>query len=391
MDNLIEQFMDRYLPRAEIIHRLPVSQPISTFWPELQKTRKARAIDLPLKDQMGRPFWFVLNPSIERQCATRAARARRDVLFDRPTLMRMADDAVIDEAVFSSIIEGAYTSREAAANFLRKNRAPKDKSEQMVKNNYDALTYALEHLNEAITEATIIEIARIVTRSAAEEAVDGYRQKQVFVMGREDVVYRPQEAAFVPEMMRALAEFIRESELHPILKACAAHFYLAYVHPFADGNGRTARALSYMMLIQSGYAFFRYFSISNLVARDRGKYYRSMVNVEESEGDMTYFIDFYSGMLARSVREMEDYLTHHVLAGAQLRELEASGKLNGRQFMGAKWLLEGDHERVTVDIWRKKFKIVTETARKDLLKLCECGVLERTMEGKKAVFLIRRT
>src|SRR5699024_5388859 len=117
---------------------------------------------------------------------------------------------------------------------------------------------------------------------------------------------------------------------------------------------------------------------------------RAMANVEESEGDMTYFIDFYSGMLARSVQEMENHLTHHVLAGARLRELENSGQLNSRQLAGAKWLLEGDHERATVETWRKKYKIVTETARKDLLRLCECGVLERTMEGKKAVFLIQR-
>ena len=103
------------------------------------------------------------------------------------------------------------------------------------------------NLDEEITEDTIVEIAWIVTRSAAEEVVEGYRRKQVYVMGREDVVYRPPEAARVPEMMRALAAFIRESTLHPVLKACAAHFYLAYVHPFADGNGRTARALSYMI------------------------------------------------------------------------------------------------------------------------------------------------
>ncbi|MEE1440481.1 MAG: hypothetical protein UF351_06505, partial [Christensenellales bacterium] len=111
MDYLIEEFIERYLSRAEIIHRLPVSRPISSFWPALQEARRARATEFALKDQAGRPFWFVLNPSIERQCDAIAALARRDALFDSPALLRMADDAVIDEAVFSSMIEGAFTSR----------------------------------------------------------------------------------------------------------------------------------------------------------------------------------------------------------------------------------------------------------------------------------------
>ena len=78
MEQLIAQFMDRYLPRKEIIHRLPVSVPISGFWPALQEARKAQAIHLPLSDQNGAPFWFVLNASIERQCDSVASLARRD-------------------------------------------------------------------------------------------------------------------------------------------------------------------------------------------------------------------------------------------------------------------------------------------------------------------------
>lgn len=196
------------------------------------------------------------------------------------------------------------------------------------------MTYALEHLEEPITEQTIIEIAKIVTRNAAEVTVEGYRTEPVYVTGREAVVYTPPVAEHVPEMMESLVRFIQSSELHPVIKACVAHFYFVYIHPFGDGNGRTARALSYMMLIQSGYEFFRYFSISNLVSDERGKYYRSMVNVEEDEGDMTYFIDFYSNMLSRSVIRMEDHLTHHVLAGQRVKELQSSGLLNERQLAG---------------------------------------------------------
>lgn len=191
-------------------------------------------------------------------------------------------------------------------------------------------------------------------------------------------------------MMEALVSFIQESELHPILKSCIAHFYFVYVHPFADGNGRTARALSYMMLLQAGYDFFRYFSISGLVSKERGKYYRAMLNVEESDSDMTYFIDCYSEMLSRTVSEMEAHLTHHVLAEQKLKALTASEELNDRQLKGAKWLLEGSSASVTVEIWKKKYKVVTETARRDLLSLCERGVLQREMVGRKAIFRVMR-
>lgn len=390
MESLIAQFMERYLSRQEIIHRLTVSISIQQFWPELEKERRKRSQELPLLAQNGKPFWFVLTGGIEKQCDAIAELARRDIAFTGPEFDALFQDAVVDEAVYSSVIEGAFTSREQAVDFIRQNKQPRNKSEQMVKNNYDALTYVLEHLEDEISEETILQIAQIVTRSAAEVQVNGYRDGAVYVTGREGVVYTPPQADAVPEMMRSLVEFIQKSELHPLLKACIAHFYFVYIHPFGDGNGRTARALSYMMLLQFGYDFFRYFSISGIVAEERGKYYRSMRNVEDSDGDMTYFIDAYSSMLARTVEKMEHHLKYHVIAGQKLKELEQNSTLNERQLKGAKWLLESSGSNVTVEIWRKKYKVVTETARRDLLALCDAGLLVRELDGRKAVFRVLR-
>lgn len=390
MESLIAQFMERYLSRQEIIHRLPVSISIQQFWPELEKERRKRSQELPLLAQNGKPFWFVLTGGIEKQCDAIAELARRDIAFTGPEFDALFQDAVVDEAVYSSVIEGAFTSREQAVDFIRQNKQPRNKSEQMVKNNYDALTYVLEHLEDEISEETILQIAQIVTRSAAEVQVTGYRDGAVYVTGREGVVYTPPQADAVPEMMRSLVTFIQKSELHPLLKACIAHFYFVYIHPFGDGNGRTARALSYMMLLQFGYDFFRYFSISGIVAEERGKYYRSMRNVEDSDGDMTYFIDAYSGMLARTIEQMEYHLKYHVIAGQKLKELEQNSTLNERQLKGAKWLLESSGSNVTVEIWRKKYKVVTETARRDLLALCDAGLLVRELDGRKAVFRVLR-
>lgn len=390
METLIARFMESYLPRQEIIRRLPVSVSIRQFWPELERERRRHSQELPLPDQSGKPFWFVLTGGIEKQCDAIAELARRDIAFTGPEFDALFQNAVVDEAVYSSVIEGTFNSREQAAEFIRRNKQPRNKSEQMVKNNYDALTYVLEHLEDEINEETILQIARIVTRSGAEVQVTGYRDGAVYVTGREGVVYTPPQADAVPEMMRLLVEFIQKSELHPLLKACIAHFYFVYVHPFGDGNGRTARALSYMMLLQAGYDFFRYFSISGVVAEERGKYYRSMRNVEDSDGDMTYFIDAYSGMLARTVEKMEHHLKYHVLARQKLKALEQNGTLNERQLKGAKWLLEGSNSSVTVEAWRRNYKVVTETARRDLLALCDAGLLSRELDGRKAVFRVLR-
>ena len=146
MESLIAQFMERYLPRQEIIHRLPVSVSIQQFWPELEQERRKSSQELPLLAQDGKPFWFVLTGSIEKQCDAIAELARRDIAFTGPEFDALFQDAVVDEAVYSSVIEGAFTSREQAADFIRQNKQPRNKSEQMVKNNYDALTYVLEHL-----------------------------------------------------------------------------------------------------------------------------------------------------------------------------------------------------------------------------------------------------
>lgn len=389
MEQLIQQFMDRYLTREEIAYRLPVSLPITKFWPMMDKARKDASIVLPLKTQDGDFFRFVVNSTIETQCDAVAAMARRSYLLD--TLPpEIVEEATIDEAVWSSVIEGAFTSRAEAAKIIRQDKLPANKSEQMIKNNYQAMLYVLEHLEEPITAQTLIDIAGIVTRNASDEVVDGFRTVPVYVTGREGVIYTPPAADQVPGMMDDLLNFIQNSELHPLFKACIAHFYFVYVHPFTDGNGRTARALSYMMLLRTGYDFFRYFSVSGLIAEERNSYYKSMRYVEASGDDMTYFVDYYSAMLARSVDRMEKHLLRHVLADKTMHELEVSGLLNDRQMKGARWLLEGDAGSVTVEVWKKKYKTATETARQDLLLLCEAGILERTLDGRKAVFVVRK-
>lgn len=388
MREIVEQYLKNYLPRREIIHRLPVSMPISRVWPELKKARKEVSEKLPLSAMDGSAFWWVLTDHILEESEKVIALARRDIIFDRPEYQAAFEEAVLDEAVYSSVIEGAFTTQKEAQAFIREGRTPKNKSEQMVKNNYEALTYVLENIDAPITKETIFQIYSLVTKDTLEESVasDRYRDEPVFVRSqRGEIVHTAPRAEQVPQMMDALIAFIADSELSPLIKACVAHFYFVYVHPFIDGNGRTARALSYMILLQAGYDFFRYFSISGVIAEERSKYYKAIKDVEDDGYDMTYFIDYSIGMLARAVKTMEDRLVNKVVMEERLNQLKASGA-NERLLAGAEWLLKSPNHSVTIKAWEQKFGVVTETARQDLFKLEEAGIVKRKLVKRRYEF-----
>lgn len=136
------------------------------------------------------------------------------------------------------------------------------------------------------------------------------------------------------------------------------------------------------------YDFFRYFFISGLIAEERSRYCKAKRQAETSGNDMTYFIDYYAAMLSRSTDRMKEHLLDHVLAERRLHALQVTGRPNERQLKGVRWLLEDKAAQSTVDAW-KKFRTAAETARQDLLLLFEEGLLEKKLEGRKAVFAIR--
>lgn len=148
---LIAFFMENYLPRREVLYRLPVSLPIQTFWPLLMAERKARSVKLPLHSDQGAPYWYVPTEALLQRGDKVAAMARTKQTAQLPQYQDMLTEGLMDEAYFSSVIEGASTQRQQAKAFLRSGESPRNKDEQMIFNNYQALHDALEHLDEPIT------------------------------------------------------------------------------------------------------------------------------------------------------------------------------------------------------------------------------------------------
>ena len=165
---------------------------------------------MPLKAQNGLPFWFVINKTIEAQCDAVAAIARRSFVFDELSEQGM-EESTIDGAVWSSVIEGTFTSKTEAVWSIWQNKSPTNKSEQMVKNNYQALLYVLEHLEDPITAQTLIDIARMVTCGASDETVEGFRTIPFYATGREGSVYAPPDAAQILVLVKDLIVFITGS------------------------------------------------------------------------------------------------------------------------------------------------------------------------------------
>ncbi len=387
---LLEHFMADYLPRAQVQYRLPLAFRIEDIWPELVALRRQRAVILPLYRLDGEAFWYVPTQRLLTSGDRVAAMARREAALQLPQYQALYVDGLIDEAYFSSLIEGAVTTREEARALIKGSKKPRDHSQRMILNNYKALSFVLETLDEPMGEALLLRIVSILTQDTPEE-VTGYRDVPVYVVsGRQEIVYSAPPAERVPAMMAELLLYLAREDVHPVIKACVAHIMLMTIHPFSDGNGRTARALSYRILLEAGYDFFRQFPISGLLAQERPRYYKAIANTQQPLGgaDLTYFMEYYTGMLARSVEALNRDVALFVYAKGITDSLAQEGPLPRRMLEGVPWLLSDGKGNVTAEIWREKWDISFETARQDLLRLEKAGLLRLEVQGRKHIYRI---
>ena len=187
-------------------------------------------------------------------------------------------------------------------------------------------------------------------------------------------------------------EFIQEEKshpfIHPLIKACIIHFYIVYVHPFFDGNGRVARAFSYMYLLKNNYEFFKFFSISSVINKKRKKYYKAIKDTEDYDSDLTYFITSYTEITETSIYEVIEKLLSELSHEVLLKSIQEDEKilLNQRQTRFLNYMKKKENNLTTLDEYKKRMKVSYETARRDLTELTELGILKKAKKGKKYIF-----
>ena len=408
----------RYLHWDELRHRQPPPDlTVEQWWMAVKLSRRVQYQRLPITDNHGEPFRYAifagllsLMHGIDRD-ATGMISAPHQVTSaasrDRYLLSSLAE-----EAITSSQLEGAATTRAVARDMLREQRAPNTTGERMIVNNYRAMEWLRSRATDSLTPEMLLELHVILTHDTMEDAgaVGRWRRDSDEIVVSDEtgkLLHRPPPEKELPQRLAAICALANQSNtgdrgahagestsefLHPVLRAILLHFQLAYDHPFVDGNGRTARALFYWSMARQGYWLAEYVSLSSVLKKARSRYLRSFLYVETDECDVTYFlidqlralraaIDALYAYLDRKSRQLND------ADRALRRSWHTALTLNERQLALLSHALRTPSAAYTIESHRGSHGVSYQTARTDLLSLETEGLLERRKRSREFLFV----
>ncbi|MBI4829558.1 MAG: Fic family protein [Nitrospinae bacterium] len=308
--------------------------------------------------------------------------------------------SLIEEAITSSQLEGATTTRDKAKAMIREGRTPETLDERMIMNNYRAMRQILGHTEERLTPEYILALHKILTEGTLDnpQAVGRLRQSDsigVYDERTNELLHDPPKFKELPERMEKLCHFANDYEpdyfLHPLVKAILLHFQLAYDHPFEDGNGRTARALFYWYAVKQGYWLMEYISISSEIKKAPVKYGEAFLCTETDENDTTYFILHQLDVIRKAINGLDEYITRRFHEYEEAERLltgsvRVRGLFNHRQIDLVRDALKNPGKSYSFIGHGATHGVVHQTARTDLLGLEKAGLLVKRKEGSRIMF-----
>lgn len=393
----------RYLHWDQMRNRTPPA-PLThgEWWTATALARQGMARPLPLVGVDGAPFTFANVDRVQQLVHEIDRTASGQILADEVVTNLRASDrylvsSLVEEAITSSQLEGASTTRKVAKEMLETDRRPRNRSEQMIFNNFTALQLAQDHAGDELSVEAILDIHRVVTEGTLDDPADAGRiqgpdEERIGVYWVDDtLVHRPPAAELLPDRIRLLCEFANgtgvDGFIHPVVRAIIVHFWIGYDHPFVDGNGRTARALFYRSMLHSGYWLVQYLTISSILKKAPAKYARSYLHSETDDNDLTYFVIHQLEVIQRSIESLYAYLRRKIAETWEIESmLHGSPHLNHRQLVVVGDALRDPAEPFTVAAQQRRHGVTYESARTDLLGLERLGLFTRQKIGKKYVF-----
>lgn len=311
--------------------------------------------------------------------------------------------SLIEESIRSSQLEGAATTRRVAKKMIQEGRKPRDKDEQMIFNNFSAMQFIREIKEEKITPEIIKELHKILVENTQidESKVGRYREKddEVYVVDEGSLVlYTPPNATEIKDRIEELCRFANEEKdedyfIHPVIRSILLHFLFSYIHPFIDGNGRTARAIFYWSMLKQGYWLTEFISISKILKMAPAQYSYSFLFTESDENDITYFIDYQLSVIHRAIDEFRKYVTRKITEIESIDEVlkhnkKIRRKLNHRQYSIIKHALKHPGYVYSINEHKQIHGVAYDTARKDLLVLSDTlELLLKIKDGRSFTFI----
>lgn len=403
----MEELTGHYYHWDKLRHLPPPLGLSSEEWWYLSKlSRRTQIYSLPFQDKEKNKFVFsngaLLQEKIsEIETLVRGQRKTQNNLFDLAIRESSLHESIINESIFSSLIEGAATTREIARDMIYRRRHPRDIGERMVKNNYDAMEFLLDNKGSKLTPEMIFSLHKIITDQTlkSQEKAGAFRRKDDNIVVMDEatgrVIHSPPPAGELPERLEKLCLFANSNRnsagLHPLIIGITLHFMIGYDHPFVDGNGRVARALFYWYQISHAMEIMKYISISNVIKSAPIQYLRAFANSETDEGDITYFLLHQLSTVKNALEIVENEVIsrrdEYTQVEKTLSKSLASIGLNSRQISLLRHALKNPGRIYDVREHQSYHGVSYNSARTDLLSLSdEMGLLDKTKRGKTYYF-----
>ena len=398
---------DRYLHWNQVQYKVRSDGlTAEQYWLGTKIARRALLKEVPLFDKEHREFRFAtpdivqrLLHEVDRNASGHISMAEQvtDTLSRDTYLVR----SLVEEAITSSQLEGASTSRKVAKEMLLSERQPRNRSEQMILNNYYGMQFVRDIKQEKLTPEIICELHRIVSQDSLDDSEDAGRPRttddvRVFDMTQSRILHIPPKADELQERMRNLCNFANQASteafVHPVIRAILLHFMLAYDHPFVDGNGRTARALFYWSMANQGYWLTEYISVSRIIRRAPAKYGYAYLYSETDDNDVTYFLIHQLEVIQRALNDLHVYLSKKMQdyqeAVRFLAQTPLVNRLNHRQVALLEHALKHPGAVYQIKEHQNLHKITYQTARTDLLTMSDdLDLFLKVKRGNSFIFI----
>ena len=294
--------------------------------------------------------------------------------------------SLMEEAISSSQMEGAATTRRVAKDMLRRHATPRDRSQQMIVNNYQTIRFIVEHKQEPLTMEMLLHIHHLMTDRTMERPEDAgqFRKNDDVVVENaitHDIVHRPPSYRDIPQFVDDLCSFFNASQpptfIHPIIRGIVIHFMLAYMHPFVDGNGRTSRALFYWYMLREAYWLTEYLSISRIIYRSKNSYEKAFLCSEADGMDIGYFIAYHLRVLGLAFRDLQSYLQRKIEEREAAAAYLSIPGLNERQAEMIRMYADNPGAMYTVREFQARFQVTPTTIKSDLKQLMKMGIVRQ--------------